>query len=101
MFAFVGGILAAQVPVAMIAFGGFGRETWSAGEPVEYYGYAAVHLVSVAAGICVGWGVGAALNEEPVAAGMTGFAAVFVYELLLGLELLLLVAGDERERNSS
>jgi hypothetical protein len=86
--AYAGGVLAAQLATAALAFGGT-HETWSTGEDVRYRAYGAVHLVSVSLAILLAWGVASLVGAHTAAFAATGFAAIAAYQLLLAVELAL------------
>jgi|1186.fasta_scaffold217373_2 hypothetical protein len=93
-FAFLGGALLAQVLIACLAFRS-PLATWSAGEEVEYYAFASLHVVSVIAAALTGWGVAAAVSGHNLAYFLTALASLLVYGVLLAAELAFAMQRDQ------
>jgi hypothetical protein len=95
-FAFLGGAIVAQWVTGVLAFGK-PTATWQTQENMTYYAHVAVHYVSVALAVLVGWGVAAGITTKDAAFGASSFCAILVYELLLALETMLGIADVKGE----
>lgn len=93
---FVAGILAAQGTALLLAFGSF-RKVWGEREHREYV-WTAFHVVPVAAGVLLAWLVASELSGMWAYLG-TPLCAGLAYQLLLGLESMLLNADDSASRS--
>lgn len=93
---FVGGVLAAQAAALLIAFGSPWR-VWGDSQHPEYV-WTAFHVVPIAAGVLLAWLL-AAETSGMWAYLAAPFAALFAYQLLLGLESMLLSAPESASRS--
>jgi hypothetical protein len=91
VFLFMASVLAAQIVNVLIAFGSPARK-WTSPSPVEYV-WTTMHIGPTVLGVVVAWAVARGLDGM-WAYAFTPAAAVLVYELLLGVESLVLAAGD-------
>jgi len=94
--AFVGGLLLGVAAAIVVSFGGPAErlETSQGRRP----GAGGIHLASVGAAIGVAWGVAAIVVQHWVAYLLSGIAAGFVYQLVLGLEVALTPGGRQVEQ---
>jgi hypothetical protein len=91
VLAFAGGILLAQACSVFSAFGKPTR-TWKSPQHREYV-WTTFHAIPTATGVLLAWLLSSQLDGV-WAYFLTPFVATLVYELLLGLESLLLSAED-------
>lgn len=96
VLAFAGGIMLAQAIVLLAAYGS-PTNVWTSRQHPEYV-WSAFHALPVAAGVLLGWLLAAATSGL-WAYLLAPLCAVLAYELLLGLESMLLSAPQSASRS--
>lgn len=91
-FAYLGGALLAMALVVLATFGGPSGK-WEA-KPLPRYAFGAAHLGSVLIAVLASWGVASAIRPAPPAFACAGFTGALAFQLLLGAEVALSVAGE-------
>jgi hypothetical protein len=93
---YVGGIVLAHGTALLLAYGS-PTSVWSGKQRPEYVA-TAFHIVPIAAGVLLAWLVASRLDGM-WAYLVAPFCAVLAYELLLGLESMLLSADESASRS--
>ncbi len=84
--ALVGGVLGAMAVVILVTFGGPTEPR--APLTLNRNAVGAIHLASVVGGLATAWAITSSVDSDAWAYLTSGFAAILVYQLLLGLEVL-------------
>lgn len=87
VFMFVGGALVAMAIALAIAFAGSGSHLGSS--DLGHRTFAAIRVPSVAAALACGWAMGISISDKNWAFFGAGAVAVLVYEIALGVEVLV------------
>lgn len=98
VLAYLGGLLGGMLLIVLVAFGHPGHSL--RGHQLRRYAGGAIHVLSVGTAVAAGWLCAAAFDPKWVAYLSAGAAAGFVYQIVLGLEIvgtLIPEGADEQE----
>lgn len=93
--AYLGGLLGGMLLVVLIAFGHPAHAL--RGSRFRRYAGGAIHIASVGAAVAAGWACAAVLSPKWLAYLSAGGLSSFVYQMVLGLEMVATLVPDHEE----